>query len=225
MERKNNCLQEDWENLVSWFSEQQKPTVYDTSHDSPQEEIYTNHEEPQLELEEFELPKFIDTDTRTQKREKVLKIIKRFLMYWIKKSLKNKEEEQSQQHTEKVSLRQQEKNKRDDTTIAKVLFTQLKWRLLKERGCPVDMEEYFRVCDFKKNHRTLIDFEIPIWYVERLDEKQPGCLKDFRSYLRSKKEEILKHGQVTYANDPQRLNTYTNYLNRIYMAYEEGSNS
>jgi hypothetical protein len=78
---------------VSWFSEQQKPTAFDTNYDSPQEERHIDHIEPQLELEEFELPKFIDTDTRTQKREKVLKIIKKFLMYWIKKSLKSKEEE------------------------------------------------------------------------------------------------------------------------------------
>lgn len=176
-----------------------------------------------MALEEFELPQFIATDTRTQKHEKFLKIIKRFLVYWIKKFLKNRQEhiQQLEEHQPTPA----EKSKRDDTTIAKVLFTQLKWRLLKERGCPVDMEEYFRVCDFKKNHRTLIDFEIPFWYVERLDEKQPGCLQAFRAYLHSKREEILKHGQETYANDPKRLETYVSYLNRIYSAYDEGANS
>lgn len=114
------------------------------------------------------MPQFTPTDTRRQKSEKFLRIVKRFLFYWIKTFLKNRAEQQFQHHhqEEVVPI---EKGKRDDTTIAKVLFTQLKWRLLKERGCPVDMEQYFKVCDFKKNHRTLIDFEIPFWYVERLD--------------------------------------------------------
>ena len=92
-----------------------------------------------MALEEFELPQFTATDTRTQKSEKFLRIIKRFLIFWIKKFLKNRQSMAQHQQEEIAQPQSTDKSKRDDTTIAKVLFTQLKWRLLKERGCPVDM--------------------------------------------------------------------------------------
>jgi hypothetical protein len=33
------------------------------------------------------------------------------------------------------------------------------------------MGVFFKVCDIKKNSRSLIDFEAPIWYVQRLNPK------------------------------------------------------
>jgi hypothetical protein len=51
---------------------------------------------------------------------------------------------------------------RDETTIAKVIFTIFKKFLAK--SCPINLRPYFRVCPYSKNHRTLMDFEVPYLY-------------------------------------------------------------
>jgi len=73
------------------------------------------------------------------------------------------------------------------TTIAKVIFTPFK-KLLKAKECPVDLSLYFQICDYSKNHRTLLDFELPFLFVELLDRMQPGVLQQFRDYLNSTRE-------------------------------------
>jgi hypothetical protein len=45
------------------------------------------------------------------------------------------------------------------------------------------MGVFFKVCDIKKNSRSLIDFEAPIWYVQRLNSISPGIVDKFREYL------------------------------------------
>jgi hypothetical protein len=73
--------------------------------------------------------------------------------------------------------------KRIDTNIVKVLYTQFKHLLDHTKGCPVKMDIFFRVCDIKRSNRSLIDFETPIWYVQKLNFFYPGILDQFRRYL------------------------------------------
>jgi hypothetical protein len=108
------------------------------------------------------------------------------------------------------------------TTIAKVIFTPFK-KILKGKECPVDLAPYFQICEYSKNHRTLLDFELPFLYVEMMDRVRPGVLEQFRNYLNSKEYEIIMAARQAYEHtNSSRLNTFRNYLNRIYNAYNSG---
>lgn len=58
-------------------------------------------------------------------------------------------------HNARNVIRRKKPN-RDLTTIAKVIFTQIK-KQLKEK-CPINLKPYFDVCPYEVNHRTLMDF-------------------------------------------------------------------
>jgi hypothetical protein len=106
------------------------------------------------------------------------------------------------------------------TTIAKVIFTQFK-RLLRDRKCPVDMRPYFAVCAYDRNHRTLMDFEVPTWYAQ---QKGAQTFAAFKQYLTANQHTVLASAERKYGGQP-KLQTFKSYFGRILAALTEGSDS
>lgn len=113
---------------------------------------------PSRELEEWRVPQLSSTDTNYEREQKLINILKRIYIVLLTRPLNayalNRYKKNQQSKPSAAAL----KEKREDTTMAKILFTQFKKKLLKREGCPVDMSLYFSVCDYRVNHRTLIDF-------------------------------------------------------------------
>lgn len=65
-------------------------------------------------------------------------------------------------------MRRHSQSKRDYTTIVKVIYTQLKWKLADSR-CPIDMKPFWEVVSFRRNQRTLADLEFPFLYAEHME--------------------------------------------------------
>lgn len=116
--------------------------------------------------------------------------------------------------------RKKQPNK-DYTSIAKVIMTPVKDVL--QRFQEADMEPYFRVRPYKLNPRNLWDFELPVWFVEQIDQipAYRGVLSKFKQHLRNSKEWVIQYGRDQYGTQP-RLATYLSYAERIFGAMLSG---
>lgn len=70
-----------------------------------------------------------------------------------------------------------------------------------------------------------MDFEVPYLYAEWLDQRKPGSLAAFQSFLLAIKPLILEQATMVYVANPDRLTTFRNYVGRIYSALFSGLDS
>lgn len=87
---------------------------------------------PTRELEEWKIPQLSSTDTDQERDQKLINALKRFYLVVLTRQLNAyalKHFKKNQQNKASASMM---KEKREDTTMAKILFTQFKKKLLKK---------------------------------------------------------------------------------------------